>query len=81
MCRGVAELHASVTVPFEQESARMSLVDHPISQSSLDISPIWTPVITAEVRKLQHPPVYIGTVQRICLFSDDFSSDSIRFQQ
>jgi hypothetical protein len=31
----------------------MSRVDLPISQPSLDISPIWTPVITAEVRKLQ----------------------------
>jgi hypothetical protein len=31
----------------------MSLSDHPISQSSLDISPIWTPGITTEVQKLQ----------------------------
>jgi hypothetical protein len=36
-----------------RESAHMSLIDHPINQPSLDISPIWTPVITAEVRKLQ----------------------------
>jgi hypothetical protein len=28
----------------------MSLMDNPISQSSLDISPIWTPVIAAEVK-------------------------------
>jgi hypothetical protein len=28
----------------------MSLVDHPISQPSLGISPIWTPVIAAEVK-------------------------------
>jgi hypothetical protein len=27
----------------------MSLVDHPISQPSLDISPIWTFIIAAEV--------------------------------
>jgi hypothetical protein len=27
------------------------VVDHPISQPSLDISPIWTPVIIAEVQK------------------------------
>jgi hypothetical protein len=26
-----------------KESARMSLLDNPISQSNLDISPIWTP--------------------------------------
>jgi hypothetical protein len=31
----------------------MSLLDHPISQPSLDISPIWTPIITAEATKLQ----------------------------
>jgi hypothetical protein len=31
----------------------MSLLDHLISQPSLDISPIWTPVITGEVKKLQ----------------------------
>jgi hypothetical protein len=35
----------------------MSLVDHPISQPSLDISPVWTPIIAAEVRKLQVPQV------------------------
>jgi hypothetical protein len=29
----------------------MSLLDHPISQPRLDISPIWTPVITVEVKK------------------------------
>jgi hypothetical protein len=28
-----------------KESVQMSLIDHPISQPSLDISPIWTPVI------------------------------------
>jgi hypothetical protein len=37
----------------------MSLLDHPISQPSLDISPIWTPVITAEVKKLELRPVQI----------------------
>jgi hypothetical protein len=30
----------------------MSLTDHPINQPSLDNSPIWIPVIEAEVRKL-----------------------------
>jgi hypothetical protein len=68
-----------------KKSVHMSLVDHPISQPSLDISPIWTPIIAAEVRKLQLHPVYIkwgnlrfyvGTIQRICHFSDDFYSDS-----
>jgi hypothetical protein len=31
------------------------LTDHPISQPRLDISPIWTPVITAEVKKNTAP--------------------------
>jgi hypothetical protein len=36
-----------------KESAYMSLVDHPISQPSLDISLIWSPTIAAKVRELQ----------------------------
>jgi hypothetical protein len=40
-----------------KESAHMSLIDHPISESSLDISPIWTPIITAEVKELQLRPL------------------------
>jgi hypothetical protein len=35
----------------------MSLVVHPISQPILDISPIWTPIIVAEVRKVELRPV------------------------
>jgi hypothetical protein len=31
----------------------MSLLDHPINQPSLDISPIWASVITAEIKKLR----------------------------
>jgi hypothetical protein len=59
----------------------MPLVDHLTSQPSLDISPI----TAAEVRKLQLRPsvdyvrklcVYVGTIQRIFLLSDDFYSDS-----
>jgi hypothetical protein len=42
-----------------KESAHMSLVHHPISQPSLDIPPIWTPIIAAEVRNLQLRPVLI----------------------
>jgi hypothetical protein len=40
-----------------QESTHMSLAAHPISQPSVDISPIWTATIEAEVRKLQFWPV------------------------
>jgi hypothetical protein len=35
----------------------MSLLDHPICQPTLDISPIWTLIITAEVKKLQRRQV------------------------
>jgi hypothetical protein len=65
-------------------STQMSLTDHPISQPSLDISLIWIPVITTEVRKLQLRPVEIKCEN--CVFmlvpyrefisSDDIYSDS-----
>jgi hypothetical protein len=42
---------------YYEECAHMSLENHPIRQPSLDISRIWTSVITAEVRKLQLSPV------------------------
>jgi hypothetical protein len=32
------------------KTVHMSLLDHPICQPSLDISPVWTPLITAESR-------------------------------
>jgi hypothetical protein len=40
-----------------KDSAHISLLDYPSSQPSLDISPIWTPVITAEVNRLQRRQV------------------------
>jgi hypothetical protein len=40
-------------------------INHLISQSSLDISLIWTPVIIAKVKKLQLRSVQSGT---ICVF-------------
>jgi hypothetical protein len=59
------------------ESANKS----PIDQPSLDISPIWTPVITTDnsvqCRLSETISVLcVGTSQRICLSSDDFYSDS-----
>jgi hypothetical protein len=65
----------------------MSLIDHPIGQPSLDVSPIWTPIITAEVKKKNYNSIqcrlswenlcfYVGNLQRICLSRDDFYSDS-----
>jgi hypothetical protein len=48
----VLQLEPNTTYRKYKESAHTSLLKHPISQPSLDISPIWTPVITAEVKEL-----------------------------
>jgi hypothetical protein len=53
----VLQIEPNATYRKHKESAHVSLVDQPISQPSLDISPIWTHVIAAEVRKLQLRPV------------------------
>jgi hypothetical protein len=56
------KIEPNTTYRKHKESAHMSLVDNPSSQPSLDISPIWTPVIAAEVRKLQLRPMQIKGV-------------------
>jgi hypothetical protein len=43
----VLQIEPITTCRKYKESAHMSLLDRPISQPSVDISPIWTPVITA----------------------------------
>jgi hypothetical protein len=48
----VLQIDPNTTNRKYKESAHMFLLDHPISQPSLDISPIWTTVITAEAKKL-----------------------------
>jgi hypothetical protein len=40
-----------------KESAHMALIDNPISQPSMDIYPIWTPIITAEAKNIELGPV------------------------
>jgi hypothetical protein len=49
----ILQIEPNTTYRKYKESAQMSLLDHPISQRSLHISPIWTPVITAEIKTLQ----------------------------
>jgi hypothetical protein len=44
----VLKIKPNTTFRKCQESTHMSLVDHLISQLSLDISPIWTHIIAAE---------------------------------
>jgi hypothetical protein len=51
----VLEMEQNTTHRKHKESAHMPLLDHAISQASLDISPVWTPVITAEVKKTTIP--------------------------
>jgi hypothetical protein len=54
----VLQTEPNTTYRKHKKSAHIALEDHPISQPSLDISPIWTPIIiAAEVRKLQLRPV------------------------
>jgi hypothetical protein len=53
----VLQIKPNTTYRKYKESAHMSLVDHSISQPSLDISPIWTPITEAEVRQLQLRPM------------------------
>jgi hypothetical protein len=55
----VLQIELNTTYRKYEESTQMSLLDLPISQPSLDISPIWITVITAEVKKLQLRQVYI----------------------
>jgi hypothetical protein len=65
----------------------MSLIDHSGSHPNLDISPIRTLVITAEVKKKNYNSTQcrlsgkicvfcVGTIWRICLSSDCFYSES-----
>jgi hypothetical protein len=49
----VLQIEPKTTYRKYKESAHMSLLNRPISELSLDISPIWTPVIAAEIKKLQ----------------------------
>jgi hypothetical protein len=53
----VLQIEPYTTYRKYKESADLSLVDHPISQPSLDICPLWTRIIEAEIRKLQLRPV------------------------
>jgi hypothetical protein len=80
----VLQIEPNATYRKYKESAHMSEVYHSISQPSLDISPTCTPVIAAEVRKLELRPVwimcencYVGTIQRICLFSYFYSDSTL----
>jgi hypothetical protein len=41
---------SNITYRKYKESAHMSLIDHLINQSSLDISLIWNPMMTVEVK-------------------------------
>jgi hypothetical protein len=46
----VLQIESNTTYTKYKESAHMSLIDHPFNQPNLDISSIWTPIITAEVK-------------------------------
>jgi hypothetical protein len=48
----VSQTEINTTYRKYKESAHMSLINHPISQPSLEVCPIWTSIIAAEVKKL-----------------------------
>jgi hypothetical protein len=49
----VLQIEPNTTYRKYKDSAYMSLIDHPITQPSVDRSPVWAPIITAEVENLQ----------------------------
>jgi hypothetical protein len=53
----VLQIEPNTSYRKYKESAHMSLLDHPVSQPSLDISPIWPPVITADDKNRRLRPV------------------------
>jgi hypothetical protein len=55
----VLQIELNTTYRKYKESAPISLVAYLMSQPNLDISPIWTPIIEVEVRKLQLHPFQI----------------------
>jgi hypothetical protein len=55
----VLQIELNSTYRKGKGSAHMCLVDHLISHPSLGVRPIWTPIITVDVRKFQLRPVYI----------------------
>jgi hypothetical protein len=59
------QLRAQHHIQEIQGICPVSLIDHPISQTSLDISPIWTPIIAAEVRKLHTDPCSVDWVWKL----------------
>jgi hypothetical protein len=72
-----------------KEFAHMSLIDHPLIQPSLDISPIWTPVFPAELKNYNSVQCRlsgkisdscVGIIRRIHLSSDDLFSVSFLVQ-
>jgi hypothetical protein len=51
---GVLQIEPNIIYRKYKQSAHMSLLVNPISQPSLDISPIWITIISEEVGKLLH---------------------------
>jgi hypothetical protein len=50
----VLQTEPNTTYRKYKESAHISLINHLISQPSLDISPIWTHIITVEVKSYKY---------------------------
>jgi predicted GIY-YIG superfamily endonuclease len=81
----VLQIEPNTTYTYRKykESAHMSLIDHPISQPSLDISPIWTPIIAKSRNYNSVKSKLRGKIVFLCRYhtriydcSDDIYSDS-----
>jgi hypothetical protein len=76
----VLQVELNVTYKKFWETVHMSLAARPVSQPSLDTSPIWTLIVEAEVRKLQLFPAqiiwescdFILVLYKICHFITGF---------
>jgi hypothetical protein len=75
--RRVQQTEPNTTYRRYKESAHMSLIDHAISQPSLDISPIWSPIIAAEAKKKNYNSVQwrlSGKIVFLCWYHTENSS-------
>jgi hypothetical protein len=64
----VLQIEPNTTYRRYNESAHMSLIDHPIRQPSLEFSPIWTHVIATGVTNLHTTPFSADYVGRLCFY-------------
>jgi hypothetical protein len=53
----VLQIEPNTTHRKYRESAHLSLIQHPIRQPNVDLSPIWIPITATEVKKTTTPSI------------------------